>query len=820
MNFTALKIPTGNTFLTIAASTVRLHGISADTALPDGWQGIRCEDENSAEAVIQYQSQNEPGFHPLQLFENTSYRFLIDSPAEIKTSGIECREDPDAPDSTRYFFTISNYLGTAWIQVGEHQPVRFDVISKKLNYHSEYRTIVESIASECNELLLDWNTPTSLPFAPEPEKEKQLLLEQFLFLRHVLSAERLDLYLETLRRNPHTALAKEENWQPHGTTPPAPEFFQDPMKYGRHWASASGTGGAVAQEVMSRRKYETLDTPANRFVKFALETFRDICDRVIENKNIAANQGTAWREAGEMRNALDAFLVDPFFADVKRLTTMPGNNQTLMKREGYRQILHAWLMLDAAAQLDWPGREDAYDGTKRDVPTLYEFWLYFVLREMLQTAENLYEITVLQNHDNTETIKPFLVRDKHGLRMNLKRGQTSVSAFRWCADDNVNLRIHFYFDRVFERQSDVLARGTYSRAFRPDYTLVVFPDSGEEQNEISLNALQNAEKQAEKNGQTAYLHFDAKYRVEKLTDFFGSDNDADSTADDEAMNNVDVEKQEAKQVNTYRRGDLYKMHTYNEAIRRTVGSYVLYPGTDEDSLKDENRFFRRYHEVLPGVGAFVLRPVASDGSRRFGAAGSEPLLEFIRNVLHIQHNRFSQLYRLNYWTHDTVKEASPFTEQATVPSRGNHSIIGTNAKEKPAADTKVLLGYIRPEAEEICRYRQIFYYHAIENNGEAASVEPGVFDSDYFCPYTKSGQLCGWFAKIISTTLIKREELAEKLDTSKTGIPRSNCPYYFLVSLTAPSDLPEDFHNQTIDISSRSRAPVVKKWSELFPVDD
>ena len=58
---------------------------------------------------------------------------------------------------------------------------------------------------------------------------------------------------------------------------------------------------------------------------------------------------------------------------------IPFESTTLQRREGYREILLAWLMLDAAAQLDWPGREDAYDGTTRDVATLYEFWLYFLL---------------------------------------------------------------------------------------------------------------------------------------------------------------------------------------------------------------------------------------------------------------------------------------------------------------------------------------------------------------------------------------------------------------------------------------------------------
>ena len=52
------------------------------------------------------------------------------------------------------------------------------------------------------------------------------------------------------------------------------------------------------------------------------------------------------------------------------------------------------------------------------------------------------------------------------------------------------------------------------------------------------------------------------------------------------------------------------MHTYNDAIRRTIGSYVLYPG--ESNLSDgKDTIFRLYDEILPGVGAFAIKPSIS-----------------------------------------------------------------------------------------------------------------------------------------------------------------------------------------------------------------
>jgi hypothetical protein len=55
---------------------------------------------------------------------------------------------------------------------------------------------------------------------------------------------------------------------------------------------------------------------------------------------------------------------------------------------------------------------------------------------------------------------------------------------------------------------------------------------------------------------------------------------------------------------------MLKMHAYRDAIWRSAGAYVIYPGTAQDPI-------RMYHEILPGLGAFALRPPitgAADGA--------------------------------------------------------------------------------------------------------------------------------------------------------------------------------------------------------------
>ncbi len=779
--------------------------------LPDRWEGIPAAPGSGKAACIHFIPNPEPGFWPLQLFENTRYFLEIPDGCKLSASF----ELERVPGTSKYYFIIDNYLGTASLRINDLPPIYFDVISRKLEYHKGYRAIVEAIASQCNQLLLEWSAPTTLHFASDPAKQKQILLEQFLFLRHVLSSEKLDLYLETIRRNPHNSLVFEDEWKPAGTAVPAPVYFEDPVRFGRDWSSVPG-GSASAAQVMTRRKYETLDTPANRFIKFALERFQDVCERVI--RSFDHDRGTAWREAHDMRDTLDAFLGASFFREVGRLSFMPANNQTLLKREGYREILHAWLMLEAAAQLDWPGRDDAYDGTTRDVPTLYEYWLYFVMRQIMRSLNNMAEVEIASG--GAEIMRPFIERSKDGLRLNLKQGQASLSAFAWRhPESGTKLRLHFFFNRTFVPHASepgktdaVLRTGSYSRPFRPDYSLVIFPEHYAT-DKATVKSLLGAERAAERDGAIAYLHFDAKYRVETLEEVFGkapalpsppNNDDLEGKLDSETMQELESEHRESATRNTYKRGDLLKMHTYNEAIRRTAGSYVLYPGNT-----GEVNNFKRFHEILPGVGAFVARPLMNGDSDRIAMQGDDELRNFIEDVLNIQQDKFSQLYRLNYWTHETVKEPPAVYEK----------ISAATDIRQPPHDTTVLLGFMRDETmAELCLEKRCFYFHAINQDGRpSGNIDLAKLRAEYLVPYVGMKSL-DWMARIHSIKLIKRQQLLNKLGKREDdgSFLRSDSLHYFVMDLDISDRSHPELNLSHVIPRSRDRFPISVKWSELF----
>ena len=93
-------------------------------------------------------------------------------------------------------------------------------------------------------------------------------------------------------------------------------------------------------------------------------------------------------------------------------------------------------------------------------------------------------------------------------------------------------------------------------------------------------------------GDTLHV-FDAKYRLDR---FDTEENDPD---DDPA---------------TYKRTDLYKMHTYRDAISGLATAFVVYPGTDFVFFeRDGDRRIRPADVVnIDGVGALPLRPADHD----------------------------------------------------------------------------------------------------------------------------------------------------------------------------------------------------------------
>jgi hypothetical protein len=206
------------------------------------------------------------------------------------------------------------------------------------------------------------------------------------------------------------------------------------------------------------------------------------------------------------------------------------------------------------------------------------------------------------------------------------------------------MTVGLYFNRSFlvsERPDS-----SWTRAMRPDCSILV--RSADALGDVSPEEL------------SIWLHFDAKYRVEHIREQFSPGVAA-------------ADAEETERVSQSKREDLLKMHAYRDAIRRSAGAYVLYPGSGDGVSYSE------HDEILPGLGAFSLRPAPGR------AAGIGQLEAFLRQVIDHAADRATQHERSRYWSaviHQT--SALGVVSERTVPPL-----------RAPPRDVPVLCGYVR-----------------------------------------------------------------------------------------------------------------------------
>ena len=274
---------------------------------------------------------------------------------------------------------------------------------------------------------------------------------------------------------------------------------------------------------------------------------------------------------------------------------------------------------------------------------------------------------------------------------------------------------------------------------------------------------------------------------------------------DESEGNKEVDEEKSDSViNTYKRGDLLKMHTYNDAIRSTIGSYVLYPGVDNKDKKP----FSVYEEILPGVGAFAIKP--GDINNQNLNAGERELQNFIKSVIHFNTNPASRNARIEYF--NRIISESPSEQTPAEPSKGTSDLYVLGFLRNEYHDWLLEKHFI-PKTADDNQFKTpetgiYFYYHAIRD-GYVYPQHKDIAKAKYFCARSRTDygketgvsqfELDPWIAEVESTKLVSAEQLALYLKEMNDGDgfePKKNfsAEYYYLVQLKniQPTSLAKD----------------------------
>jgi hypothetical protein len=307
------------------------------------------------------------------------------------------------------------------------------------------------------------------------------------------------------------------------------------------------------------------------------------------------------------------------------------------------------------AKLASPDNVDPFSISKKNVAELYEMWCYLEVLKCLEQIVGRGDYSNLFKVNNSK------------FALNLVEGEESRVDWLYMLHGR-KVQISLWYNRTF---SPILKDGaqSWSKDYKPDISMHVRP-VGEVINDENRSSLD------------VWVHFDAKYKLEVVEE------------------NIDKNIEAGARVT---KDDVSKMHAYRDAIRNSAGAYVLFPGTYQDK-------FEEFDEILPGVGAFPLRPEGTESGD-----DQRALAKFIHSVIDHCCNQASKRERSQFWQnqHWSVQPDSDL---------GKQTVNAAPFLAQPPADTRVLVAYVRPENVQFIR--KSLMYNLRADSGRAGSISP------------------------------------------------------------------------------------------------
>lgn len=434
---------------------------------------------------------------------------------------------------------------------------RVHVISGKWR-ESHYQQMLADLTTVAAGLPFSASSVTALPYDRSVAAREDVLYHMFVYLRHILSEtappeQQLLPALRQILHDPHQRFVTSRASVPLAAAQriDANSLLQIAAGVGGLMEAPSGRigrsrlaemlKGRLPEEIDERRVEHSVDTLENRFVKLALETAVAIIGQmrhaIQAQGQPSAFTGRVAQDCDRMMQRLRPILQHSLWAHAGRLGQLPTASTVLQGRRGYREVYQHYIRLRLATQVPLSSAQVRDLLESKDIAQLYEIWCYFALVRAL---------TALLGQPS-EASRP--------------RVSTLELQIPWDMEVRWAGGARLLYNPRFSR-SKPAGRRSYSVPLRPDIALELQTPAGRE------------------------LHlFDAKFKVDRLDGLLPAEGEADETGEDAADERRGV----------FKRGDIYKMHTYRDAIPAARSVWILYPGT-------ETRF---YYATDTGGGVVV-----------------------------------------------------------------------------------------------------------------------------------------------------------------------------------------------------------------------
>lgn len=535
--------------------------------------------------------------------------------------------------------------------------VTFDVVSPKLDTKNDYKSLLNDVNEEYNDVIFRYLATTYQQLTRGRVHNEIIWMNIF--------EEIVDDYLrniELILRRPHqkvrtyTSYARVEKikrW-----TPSLEDEYAEQEKANKldtHWFEL-------------KENDNTVNTRENRFVKHTLTHIGTRLSKILSevlahDRNEELSDDHRKRLIG-YKERIYKLQHNPFFRTIGKFEGMNQDSMVLQSRVGYQQVYKDWIKLRRGI--------DLYNGASNigtlQIWEIYELWCFIKMKRMIKQLLHIekenpqYERLVSEPAGSL--LNPFSnSRMEHVVTFKYptpEEGDVSEWAqqVRAHEDDVVTLHYQHTFNR---RNSDEFGVHTATTEQRPDIVLNISRKDGKE---ILLTYL-----------------YDAKYRVI-------SDNRLDK----------DIEQSDLDEMRELQGGDyppsdaINQMHRYRDAIyygsdrkehssKEVIGGYILFPGRGDNETIAKRYYSSSVDSV--NIGAFPLLPKSKSRKEHcwHEAEDSPQLYEHLEDLL-LSRNLTSE-----------------YVEKA-IPQRGLHYT------KKEMTEKNVYVGYVKSTNPEIELFRE------------------------------------------------------------------------------------------------------------------
>ena len=145
--------------------------------------------------------------------------------------------------------------------------------------------------------------------------------------------------------------------------------------------------------------------------------------------------------------------------DVGRMTFVPGQSTVLQRRDGYRHLFRLHALLNLVTRYRFVLKDFQNLIEIKDVPTLFEYWCFFLVKDVLDLKLKAKGITTIASPSETERVV------QQGIRITYEGGITLLYNAGYGGSAGLNM------DGDTIEISDCRISESYSHTLRPDIVI-------------------------------------------------------------------------------------------------------------------------------------------------------------------------------------------------------------------------------------------------------------------------------------------------------------------------------------------------------------